>query len=280
MVAATTAGTANRANASSSSSSDLSDRLLHMVTHLQFAWWLGHVTVVVCTIVYYLGYFTSYYTMSVPAYSYALLGAIASYAVATYKSMGKFQPTLQFASRLIISNDSMQYLILAVNWYFQPPLVVTLVPFAVFSALHTLTYFHGTVIPVLFPTAETLPNDSKPWLARLSASANTMARQYYTNAMHFVARWEVTVILVWTIPQVFLLQVSFYTPVIYMQFLRNRYVHSSCHQEAFHHLRRMMDQQFVNNPNANTGIRRLYVSTRDFISNLAGPLPRPHPAGR
>ncbi|RKP23809.1 hypothetical protein SYNPS1DRAFT_18066, partial [Syncephalis pseudoplumigaleata] len=244
---------------------------------LQFAWWIGHVTVVVSTVLYYLCYLTNYYTMSLPAYSFALMGALASYAVASYKSMGKLQFNMQFAAQ-VASNDSMQYLLLAFVWYTQPALLVTLVPFAVFSALHTLTYFHGTVVPVLFPAATSAtPSDAKPYLARLSASADMAARKYYMTAMHFVARWEVAVVLAWTILQTVLFQVSFYVPFAYMMFLRNRYICSSYHQEAFRHLRRTMDRHLVDNPNAHTGIRRLYVSTRDFISSLAGPLHMPHP---
>ena len=63
-----------------------------------------------------------------------------------------------------------------------------------------------------------------------------------------------------------------------MVFLRNRYICSSYHQEAFRNLRTLMDRQLVDNPNTHTGIRRLYVSTRDFISSMAGPLHMPHSA--
>ncbi|KAI9591318.1 hypothetical protein BDF19DRAFT_455459 [Syncephalis fuscata] len=248
MVAATT--NQSSPNQTPSATAPLTDRVMHMVMHLQFLWWIGHVIVVITTFLFYLCYFTSYYSVSVPAYSVALIGAMSSYAVASYKSIGPIQFNMQFAAQLS-ANDSVQYLTLALIWYSQPALLAT-----------------------------AAPADAKPFVARLSATADMAARKNYTIAMHFVARWEVSVILAWVVIQTLLFQLSFFTPFAYMMFLRNRYICSAYHQEAFRNLRTLMDRQLVNNPNAHTGLRRLYVSTRDFISSLAGPLHMPHQAAQ
>ncbi|RKP09691.1 hypothetical protein THASP1DRAFT_28520 [Thamnocephalis sphaerospora] len=248
----------------------LTDRLLHMVMHLQFAWWIGHVSVVMNTALFYLCYFTNYDDIALPAYYTALLSAVLSYAVAGYKSMGKPQLNMAYAAQLS-SNDSVQYLILALIWYSQPAMIVTLVPFAIFAGLHSLTYFNNTLVPALMPSAVNATDANRPWLARMSGRAEHLARQHYVTAMNFVARWEAAVILAWVLLQTILFQISFFTPMFYSTFLRNRYAVSSYHQDAFRNMRVLLDRQLVENPGTNAGLRKLYVTLRDFVSSLAVP---------
>jgi hypothetical protein len=242
----------------------LKDRLLYLVTHLQFAWWLGHVSTVVMSFLFYLCYFT-HEDVATWAYYTSLLGAIVSYMIAGLKSTGPFQLSRQMMERLA-ANDSIQYMMLALIWYSQPPLLVTLIPFTAFAMLHGLNYLNTAVLPACLGH-----QDKKSWIIRQTARLDQWARQHYTQVMMYVARWEVIIILGWVLLQTILFQISFFTWIVYAMFLRNRYALSREHQQAFSHLRKLLDQLF-DQPQCHAGIRRLYYTIRERVIQFGMPV--------
>lgn len=69
-------------------STSLKDRLLPLVQTLQFAWFCGHVTLLLCTLRYSLSYITFNYYSSWAKFSYrtAFVAASATYGIVVYKA--------------------------------------------------------------------------------------------------------------------------------------------------------------------------------------------------
>ena len=92
----------------------LQDRLLQLVQTLQFAWFAGHVTLLLCTLRYGLSYITFNATSKWARFSYrtAFIAATVTYGIVVYKSFrararaGKGQGT----PLAILSDENVQYL--------------------------------------------------------------------------------------------------------------------------------------------------------------------------
>ncbi|KAI0243524.1 hypothetical protein L0F63_005617, partial [Massospora cicadina] len=57
---------------------------------------------------------------------------------------------MQYAARLV-SDEDFSYAFLAFYWFLLDPLAVTLVPFALFSLCHYISYFRQHILPALYP---------------------------------------------------------------------------------------------------------------------------------
>lgn len=71
-----------------SASTPLSQRLLALAQTLQFAWFCGHVTLLLCTLRYGLSYITFNYYSTWAQFSYrtAFVAAAATYGIVVYKA--------------------------------------------------------------------------------------------------------------------------------------------------------------------------------------------------
>jgi len=66
----------------------LQERLVQLATTLQFGWFVGHVTLLLCTIRYGLSYFTFHYYSRWARFSYrtAFVAAAVTYGIVVFKS--------------------------------------------------------------------------------------------------------------------------------------------------------------------------------------------------
>ncbi|KAJ1889914.1 Transmembrane nucleoporin [Kickxella alabastrina] len=221
-------------------------------------------------------------------YSKAYMGAIMSYVIVIYKTYGPPQINLEFLHRLMV-DENVEYLMLAFYWLTQPSMVVTLVPFVVFSLFHVLTYLRSTLIPALFPdvTAE-LQRSRTPGgdqSVRLSAAAraskimNDWSSKYYTPALREVGVWEVAVIGAWLVLGAVTFQTPLLAPLFYFQFLRMRYALSAPTRAAFRRVRSTLDS-VLTPPGASTKVPAVvtdsYIKVRDYLvamgTNILNPV--------
>ncbi|KAJ2766694.1 Transmembrane nucleoporin, partial [Coemansia nantahalensis] len=174
-------------------------------------------------------------------YTKAYLGAVMSYAIVIYKTYGPPQANLAFVHRLIV-DENVEYLLLAGMWLVAKPMVVTLVPFIVFSLFHVVSYTRSSLIPVFFPgvaaevqRARQGRGDVRLSMAgRVSKLMGDWSSKYHIPAMREVAVWEVAVICTWTVLGAATLQTSLLLPPMYFQFLRLRYALNSATRAAFY----------------------------------------------
>ncbi|KAJ2748895.1 Transmembrane nucleoporin, partial [Coemansia sp. BCRC 34490] len=256
----------------------------------QFYWWLGHVTMLTCGTLYYakrpFGWEAANWF-----YPKALLGALISYAIVVYKTYGPPQANLAFAHRLIV-DENVEYLVLAAYWYMNRPILVTLVPFVVFSLFHVITYIRSVLIPTVFPgvtdeierarrqeqqqqqqqqgaAAATALALSTP--ARVSKAIGDWSTKYYSPALREVGVWEVAVVCVWVTLGALTFQTPLFAPFAYFQFLRLRYALSAPTRAAFRRVRTALDKTLTP-PTASASVPALvadsYIRVRDILVKM------------
>jgi hypothetical protein len=119
-------------------------------------WAAGHFVVFLSGLRFLLGVFTLNTPNLKHWYTIAYLGAIVSYGVVVYKSFGIPQLNKAYIQRAAF-DENVQYLLLAMYWWFSKPIFFTLVPYVTFSLFHVLTFLRTTVIPMVFPHSSTTP---------------------------------------------------------------------------------------------------------------------------
>jgi transmembrane protein 33 len=220
-------------------------------------------------------------------YTLAYLGAIISYGVVVYKSFGVPQLNKAYLQRAAF-DENVQYLLLAVYWWFNKPIFVTLIPYVTFSLFHVLTFVRTTVIPMVFPHSSTTPSRSSsaegsssssnasgtaaagansPPPAKAAKFIQTWVKANYDPAMRFVAYSEVAIFARVLFGAV-LFKNSLLAPLFYAHFLRLRFYMSSFTRGAFQHVGSVLDG-YTQHPSCPPAVRRGYLMLTDLISRYA-----------
>jgi hypothetical protein len=204
----------------------LTVRLTKLAQTLQFAWFVGHLTLLITTFSYSLSIvkFTSKSTGATIAYRLAFLSAAATYGIVVYKAYRArirqgTMPTGQQGVFKILGDENVQYLLMALSWLYSKPVFFALFPFAVYSTFHFLTYLRTNVIPTLTPAPAGAPQPA------IAETISKFVKKNYDSSMHLVANLE---LFLWA--RVFLyclvFQNSWILLAIYTVFLRARYAQS------------------------------------------------------
>ncbi|KAJ2741557.1 Transmembrane nucleoporin [Coemansia sp. BCRC 34301] len=194
---------------------------------------------------------------------------------------------LAFAQKLLV-DENVEYLLLALYWYLNRTVSVTLLPFVVFSLFHVITYTRSSVIPLFFPSvaseiqrARTAPAGSVVEMSgagRVSKFLGDWSSRYYSPALRKVGVWEVAAIGSWLVVGVLTLQVPILAPLIYFQFLRMRYALSAPTRAAFHRVRVICDH-FLVPPAASAHVPGVvtdsYVKVRDVLVRMGSMITDP-----
>jgi len=199
-------------------------RLTNLAQTLQFAWFVGHLTMLLTTLRYSFAIvkFSASSTSSIVAYRIAFLSAAATYGIVVYKAYrARFRsgtmPTGQQGALKILGDENVQYLLMAFCWLYSKPVFFALLPFAVYSTFHFLSYLRTNIIPTVTPHAQPAFADG----------INRFVKKNYDTSMHLVANLE---LLLWA--RIFLgaliLQNSWILLALYTVFLRAR-----CAQSVF-----------------------------------------------
>ncbi|KAJ2004943.1 Transmembrane nucleoporin [Coemansia thaxteri] len=270
------------------SSSTASERLAALTKTAQFYWWVGHMVVLLFGTMYYLkrpfGWKEANWY-----YSKAYLGALTSYAIVIYKTYGPPQLNLAFVQRLVV-DENVEYLLLAFCWYWYRPIVVTLLPFVVFSLFHVITYTRSSLIPLFFPDVageiqrarqgEAAGNAASGLSvpARVSKFMGDWSSKYYSPALREVGVWEVAVIGVWLVLGAVTFQTPLLAPLGYFQFLRLRYALSAPTRAAFRRVRVLLDRLLTPpaaHPSVPAVATDLYIKARDYLARMGSMITDP-----
>ncbi|CUM67807.1 uncharacterized protein PRCAT00005513001 [Priceomyces carsonii] len=119
------------------------EKLATAVRSLQFAWFVGHV-VTLLSIFFYLLTYVKLGKYPRFWYQLALIGIVESFGILIYQLSKK---TTSFGT--LIRDDNVQYFFLGVGLLVTRPYVLlTLLPFALFSVFHVLAYTKAYLLPV------------------------------------------------------------------------------------------------------------------------------------
>ncbi|KAG9303407.1 hypothetical protein G9A89_013733 [Geosiphon pyriformis] len=211
-----------------------------------------------------------------------------SYSVVVYKLYGIPQLDREYFQRLN-TDENLFYLGLAVCWWFNPPILVTPIPYATFSLFHLITYFRSNIIPTFVPeAAPLLINSNAPVSGNakifvdLSKGLQNWVLKNYEGAMRSVSFAEVAIITSGLVAYIITWKIRLITLFFYLLFLRFRYHMNPFTKLAFKNVSERLDQVFLA-PSAETRIPRYVKIAYRQIKGLlvyAGQINTPPPPTR
>ncbi|WRT64120.1 uncharacterized protein IL334_001049 [Kwoniella shivajii] len=158
-------------------------------------------------------------------YKLAYTGALLSYSIVVYKSLGRPQVNQAWLRRALV-DENVQYAILALYWWVAKPVNVSILPFATFSLFHCLTFLRTNIIPKFVPAQPPAAQGAAPrqpaLLENISRKIQLWVKSNYDVAMRFVAYCEL-LICVRLILGVLTFRSSFIAPLFMVHFVRLRY---------------------------------------------------------
>lgn len=236
-----------------SASLPLQQRLLHLAQTLQFAWFVGHLTLLSCISRYSLSYFTFNYYSGWAKFSYrlAFISAAATYGIVVYKA---FRARARQGARgqpswlALTADENVQYLAMALVWLFSPQYPLAMLPFGVYSIFHVATYTRTNIIPTIQPAQPIAPAPGASPSAKPATKPNALAdtigrfvKEYYDMSMGLVAALEIALWGRLLLSAIAFSKGSWILISIYTAFLRARYAQSSFVQAQSRHLEARID---------------------------------------
>ncbi|KAI1081788.1 hypothetical protein F5B20DRAFT_535386 [Whalleya microplaca] len=225
-----------------SASLPLTERVLALVKTLQFAWFSGHLVLLLCIFRYSFSYIAMNYYSRWAQFTYrtAFFSAALTYGIVVYKTWRARQ---KIGSKYpggavgILSDENVQYLAMALVWLFSPQYPLAMLPYGIYSVFHVATYTRNNVIPTVQPTKA--PAGASP--GAKSQSANPIAeaigsfvKQYYDTSMSIVAALEMALWFRLFLSAILFQRRSWILITIYTAFLRTRFAQSSHVQAGFY----------------------------------------------
>ncbi|KAL1728898.1 P-loop containing nucleoside triphosphate hydrolase protein [Schizophyllum commune] len=200
-------------------------------------------------------------------YSLALLGALTSYAIVCYKSLGAPQPNINYIRRALM-DENVQYFILAFHWWSAKPVTLALVPYIIFSTFHALTFTRTTILPRVLPPGPPATAGGPPTPHPLAKSLQAWVKANYDKAMRIVALTEIAIMARLVIGAV-LRANSLMSIILYAVFLRSRYYQSAFTREAFSIANRKLDE-FATRDGVPPVAKTVLDQARFYIAKYAG----------
>jgi len=114
-----------------------------------YVWALGHIVMLFGS-AYIL--FQTVLFRGTPKWTYKLsyTGALISYFIVVLKSLGTPRLDTVWMQRAF-ADENVQYAVLALYWWISKPIALTIIPFAIFSLFHTLTFIRTNILPKFVP---------------------------------------------------------------------------------------------------------------------------------
>ncbi|KAF7627791.1 hypothetical protein AFCA_001875 [Aspergillus flavus] len=254
----------------------LAERLKALAQTLQFAWFAGHVTLLLSVFRYLLSYITfNYYSSSAQvSYRLAFLSAAATYGIVVYKghiARGRLQGSVPNIAVKLAGDENVQYLGMAIVWLYSRQVPLALLPFSVYSIFHVATYSRAHLIPTLQPPAQgagsaspSSPGAAKPAASPLADTIGRFVKQYYDASMDLVAGLEMALLFRLALGVLTFSKGSILLFFIYVAFFRARYTQSSFVQQAVRHFTARVDAS-VSHQNTPPAVRQGWETFKGVV---------------
>ncbi|KAI9372927.1 hypothetical protein BJX61DRAFT_410447 [Aspergillus egyptiacus] len=258
------------------SSLPLAERLKALAQTLQFAWFMGHVTLLGCVCRYFLSYLSFNYYSNAAQISYrlAFISAAATYGIVVYKghiARGRLQGSLPAVVMKLASDENVQYLAMALVWLYSRQIPLALLPFSVYSIFHVATYTRAHLIPTIQQPSGSAGSPASPGGSRPAAKQSPLAeaigrfvKQYYDASMDLVAGLEIALLLRLALAILTFSKGSFVLLFIYLAFFRARFAQSAFVQQAVRHFTARVDSS-VSHQSTPPAVRQGWESFKDVV---------------
>lgn len=195
-----------------------------MATTQHYLWASGHFILLISSFRHLLAWLT-FKSVSTWWYKASFTGALISYAIVCQKSLGNPKPSFAYLKKALL-DENVQYFLLAMFWWSSKPVTVALLPYAVFSLFHALTFARTTLMPQFLPPGPPATSGGAPQPHPLAKRLQAWIKANYDSAMRIVAYTEL-VIFVRIVLGTLTFQNPLISPLIYGHFLRQRYYQSA-----------------------------------------------------
>jgi len=247
-----------------------------MATTQHYLWASGHFILLVSALRYFIAWVT-FKSVSTWWYKASFTGALISYAIVCQKSLGMPQPNTTYIRRAMV-DENVQYFLLALFWWSSKPITVTLLPYAIFSLFHALTFMRTTLMPQFLPPGPPSSSNGAPQPHPLSKKLQAWVKANYDSAMKVVAYAEL-LILVRVVLGAMTFQNSLLSPLIYAHFLRQRYYQSAFTRESISVTAAWIDKM-VRKPGNPLMAIQIWDKVQALVGRWAGSILTPNtPAG-
>ncbi|KAI1386617.1 uncharacterized protein F4822DRAFT_410675 [Hypoxylon trugodes] len=226
----------------------LTERILALAKTLQFAWFSGHLVLLLCIFRYSLSAIAFSYNTRWARFTYrtAFVSAALTYGIVVYKTWRARQKVgpKNIGAAALLADENVQYLAMALVWLLSPQYSLAMLPYGIYSVFHVATYTRNNVIPTIQPNkpAPGASPGAKPQSANPIAEViGNFVKQYYDTSMSIVAGLE---ILIWGrlfLSAILFQRRSWILITIYTIFLRTRFAQSSHVQDSFRILESRID---------------------------------------
>ncbi|CAI6231081.1 unnamed protein product [Periconia digitata] len=221
----------------------LGQRLAALAQTLQFAWFAGHVSLLLATLRYSLSYITFNTASKMAAFTYrvAFLSATVTYGIVVYKAYrARMRAGKQGSIVSLATDENVQYLFMALVWLFSRQIPAAILPFAVYSVFHVATYARSNLLPTIQPQ----PAGAKP--SGASDMIGKFVKDYYDGSMTLVAVLEIALWFRVLGSALLFQRGSWILLSIYTVFFRARFAQSQFVQGAITNLTARLDAQLAN----------------------------------
>jgi len=235
---------------------------MRLAQTLQFAWFVGHVTLLLSALRYGLSYiFFNYYSkMARFSYRLAFISAAVTYGIVVYKGFRARQKQGKPTSPVsLLGDENVQYLAMAFIWLFSRQVPLAILPFSVYSLFHVLTYTRANLLPTISPSA-----DGKPKASGLSDTIGKFVKDYYDQSMTIVAVLEILLWFRLLLSAIMFQKGSWILIAIYTAFFRARYAQSSFVQGAVTNGTARLDASFANQ-STNPAVRNGWETVKGVV---------------
>ncbi|TFK76856.1 hypothetical protein BDN72DRAFT_830023 [Pluteus cervinus] len=237
-----------------------------MATTQHYLWASGHFLLLVSSFRYFLAVVTLK-AVSSWWYKASFLGALMSYAIVCYKSLGSPQPNIAYVKRALM-DENVQYFLLAIFWWTSKPITVALIPYTIFSLFHALTFVRTSLMPQFLPPGPPTAAGGPPQPHPIAKRLQVWVKANYDGAMNVVAYAEVVIFLRVILGAV-TFRNSFAMPIIFAHFLRQRYYQSAFTRHAFSVVDDQINRQIASAGNPPWAVSG-YSNTRMLLTRWVG----------
>ncbi|KAI0786037.1 hypothetical protein C8Q75DRAFT_299533 [Abortiporus biennis] len=209
-----------------------------MATTQHYMWALGHFILLISSARYFLAW-AMFRGPGAWWYKASFTGALISYAIVCHKSLGIPQPNPAWVKKALL-DENVQYFILSFFWWSSKPIAIALMPYAIFSLFHALTFTRTTLMPQLLPPGPPSTSSGQPTPHPIAKKLQVWVKSNYDPAMKAVAYIELLIMFRVALGAI-LFQNSFIAPLVYAHFLRQRYYQSQFTRSAVADVNRRVD---------------------------------------
>ncbi|KAI0161072.1 hypothetical protein GGR52DRAFT_158257 [Hypoxylon sp. FL1284] len=226
----------------------LGERMLALAKTLQFAWFSGHLVLLLCIVQYSIAFLTFNSASRWARFNYrtAFVSAAMTYGIVVYKTWRARQKVgaKNIGALGLLADENVQYLGMSLLWLAAPQYSLAVLPYGIYSVFHVATYTRNNVIPTIQPSkppAGASPGAKPQSNSPIAEAIGNFVKRYYDASMSIVSGLEIFLWFRLFLAAILFKKFSWILITVYTVFLRTRYAQSSHVQESFRELESRVD---------------------------------------